>query len=132
MYAAMRNSVLSARPDSSGWDYTGLAAFDAALASGSDMVGDLTELQQLAACREVASATLLAHVDFWRPDDRDPLKLAAYYLQKDAAAWRAIADHAVDWSNLDPGTRRTLLTELQTHETNAAIALDQLVSQAAE
>jgi hypothetical protein len=132
LYAAMRNSVLSARPDSSGSEYSGLAAFEAAIVSGSDVVGDPGELHQLAACREVASAALLAHQDLWRPDDREPVKLAAYYLQKDAAAWRALADQAEWWPTLEAGARDNLLTELKEHETNAALALDQLVTQAAE
>jgi hypothetical protein len=80
----------------------------------------------------VASAALLAHQDLWRPADRDPLKLAAYYLQKDAAAWRALADQADRWATLEAATRGDLLGELQEHETNAALALDQLVTQASE
>jgi hypothetical protein len=132
MYAAMRNTVISARPDSSGFEYFGLAAFEAAVRSGSETVGDAGELHQLAACREVASAALLAHQDLWRPADRDPLKLAAYYLQKDAAAWRALADQADRWATLEAATRGDLLGELQEHETNAALALDQLVTQASE
>ena len=132
MYAAMRNSVLSARPDSSGSEYSGLAAFEAALSSGSETVGDALELKWMARCREMASAALLEHQDFWRPDDREPLKLAAYYLQKDAAAWRAVADQADAWATLDAATRSDLLALLQEHETNAALTLDQLVSQASE
>ena len=124
--SAMRNLVLSARPDSSAGIWYGLSAVNMCRSS-SGVPGDAQTLARMAALRGAAAGFLARQADLWAPSDREPIKLAAYYLRKDAEMWRTIAVAATDWSSFDVGQRDDWLAALADWETRAAVALDEII-----
>lgn len=126
--SGMRNSVLAARPDSADGAYYGLAASAAAAADPNAMAGRPEELQRLTSFRQLAADFLGQHAELWPPDERDPVKLAAYYFQKSAEAWRTLSAVAETWTAYDPGQRRDWLRAVNDWDTKAAVALDGIVS----
>jgi hypothetical protein len=125
----LKQCVLAARPNTGVNTSTGLAAFEV-----TDVVnpGKAAELRRIAAIRLAASAYLGGELELWPPAEREPIKLAVYYLQKSAQAWSDLADRASDWALLSAERREELLSALRSHETSAALAFDALVSPAPE
>jgi hypothetical protein len=126
---AMRNLVLAARPDSSDLRHFGLAALALAKTRPDRAPGLATSLGQISALRRATAGFLERSVEYWPPKRRDPLKLAAFYLQKDAEAWQTLAAVSGDWLSYDPAQRTEWLSSVLDWETKAAVALDQIVSQ---
>lgn len=125
---SLRNLVLAARPDSSESRHLGLAALGAAKVRPDRSPGSVQSLNSLAVLRRGAAAFIERSIDLWPPARRETLKLAAFYLQKDAEAWQTLAAVAGDWQSYDSGQRAEWLTALLDWETKAAVALDQIVA----
>jgi hypothetical protein len=123
--AGLRNCVLAARPKTSEVS-TGLAAFDVAVTRP----GARDELQRLAVIRRAAASYLSTEQELWPPAEREPIRLAVYYLEKSAQAWRDLAERSPDWELTSAERREELLTAVRTHETSAALALDAFFSPA--
>lgn len=130
LLSGMRHCVLAARPRTEGSIRLGLAAFEA----GQDLrsPGAPAELVRIGVIRRAASTYLLSELELWPPDRREPVRLAAYYLQKAAESWTELSHQADDWPILSAQRREELLTAVQTHETAAAVAFDEIVSSAPE
>jgi hypothetical protein len=127
---AMRHLVLAARPDTTGGRHFGLAALQAALRQPERSPGDRFELLRLARLRAAAGAFLTAHADRWAPGEREPVRLAAFYFEKAAEAWRTVGTALETWDDYDVGQRTEWLVGLNDWETRAAVALDDIVSAA--
>ena len=126
----MRNLVLAARPDSTAGARYGLAALEAARAQPDGFPGLQQTLLRMAVLRSAAADFIAAAVDLWPPARREPISLAAYYLRKDAEAWRTLAAAAFSWQQVEEGERIDILSGVLEWETRAAVALDEIVSQA--
>jgi hypothetical protein len=126
--AGMRHAVLAARPDSSGAVHYGLAACVAASLAPEVLPGGPAELQRITHLRQLAAEFLADHAELWPPKEREPIKLAAYYFQKSAEAWRTVSVVAQTWLDYDAGQRRDWLSAIREWETKAAVALDEIVS----
>ena len=124
----MRNLVLAARPDSTESQRYGLAAVSLAKAQPDRVPGSAAALSGIAALRKATAGYIEGVIELWPPARRDPVKLAAFYLQKDAEAWQTLAAVSGDWTSYDAGQRTEWLTSLLDWETKAAVALDQIVS----
>lgn len=128
VHAGMRNLVLAARPDSLGTQYYGLSALTHAQIYPEVPPGSTSELRRLARLR-IATADFLGRAaDFWPPAKREPVRLAAFFLQKDAEAWLTLSAVSGTWSSYDSGQRSEWLASLADWETKAAVALDQIIS----
>lgn len=127
--AGMRNTVLAARPDSTGATRYGLAALSAAVGFADTLPGSWETLSRMTTLRQQAADFLTEYSELWPPSEREPIKLAAFYLQKDAEAWRTLSTVVASWESYDHGQRRDWLGAVQDWETKAAVALDQIVSQ---
>lgn len=127
--AGMRNAVLIARPDSTGGERFGIAALNAASARADMRPGSAAELARITRLRQAAADFLTEHVDNWPQKQREPVKLAAYYLLKAAESWRTITAVSEAWADYDMAQRSDWLAALVDWETKAAVALDQLVGE---
>ena len=123
--SGMRNSVLAARPDSTGAERFGIAALNAAAAHPESRPGSFAELKRVTCLRQSAADFLTEHIDLWPQKQREPVKLAAFYLLKAAESWRTITAVSEAWTDYDMAQRTDWLAALVDWETKAAVAFDQ-------